>query len=90
MFMYLGLNLALPHSPQILVTSLIGTCFPIMAKRIPFLRRHIPGAVFEFAKFFGSGVILATAFIHLLEPAADEELNGDKCVQPYPNRPFAH
>jgi hypothetical protein len=65
-------------SPQILVTSLMGTCFPILAKRIPVLRRNVPGAVFEFAKYFGSGVILTTAFMHLLEPAADEELNGDK------------
>ena len=42
-----------PSSFQILVTSLMGTCFPILAKRIPFLRRHVPGAVFEFAKYVG-------------------------------------
>ncbi|BGP19243.1 hypothetical protein JCM10213_007022 [Rhodosporidiobolus nylandii] len=56
----------------ILVTSLVGTYFPVLAKRVPFLQRHVPGSVFEFAKFFGSGVILATGFIHLLEPATDE------------------
>ncbi|GAA5991051.1 hypothetical protein JCM11641_006603 [Rhodosporidiobolus odoratus] len=56
----------------ILATSLIGTYFPVLAKRVPFLRRKVPGSVFEFAKFFGSGVILATGFIHLLEPATDE------------------
>lgn len=73
-------HLTLCLIPQILVTSLIGTMFPVLAKRISFLRRNVPGAIFDFAKFFGSGVILTTAFIHLLEPAADEELNGDKCV----------
>ncbi|GAA6033172.1 hypothetical protein JCM8097_002981 [Rhodosporidiobolus ruineniae] len=56
----------------ILVTSVFGTYFPILSKRIPTLQRHVPGGVFEFAKFFGSGVILATGFIHLLEPATDE------------------
>jgi hypothetical protein len=39
-----------------------------------FFSSIVPGVVFEFAKFFGSGVILATALIHLLEPAADDEL----------------
>jgi len=34
-----------------------------MSKRIPALR--IPNTVFIIAKFFGSGVIIATAFIHV-------------------------
>ncbi|GAA5932100.1 hypothetical protein JCM1841_006863 [Sporobolomyces salmonicolor] len=55
----------------ILVTSLFGTLFPVISKRVAVLRRHVPGLVFDFAKFFGSGVILATGFIHLLEPATD-------------------
>lgn len=38
------------------------------------MRKLVPAIVFEFAKFFGSGVITATALIHLLEPAADDEL----------------
>lgn len=59
--------------------------FPVVAKRVAVLRRTIPGAVFDFAKFFGSGVILTTSIIHLLEPAADEEINGDKCVLPVAN-----
>lgn len=44
----------------ILFSSLVCTLFPIVAKRVPFLRRNVPGVVFEFAKYFGSGVILAT------------------------------
>ncbi|GAA5949382.1 hypothetical protein JCM3765_003391 [Sporobolomyces pararoseus] len=55
----------------ILATSLFATLFPVITKRVSVLRRAVPGAVFEFAKFFGSGVILATGFIHLLEPATD-------------------
>ncbi|BGP42674.1 hypothetical protein JCM10449v2_006686 [Rhodotorula kratochvilovae] len=61
----------------ILVTSLFGTMFPILSKRVNVLRRYVAGAVFEFAKFFGSGVILATGFIHLLEPAVDEIGEGN-------------
>ncbi|KAM0755469.1 ZIP zinc/iron transport family [Meredithblackwellia eburnea MCA 4105] len=56
----------------ILVTSACATLFPVMSKRISVLRRNVPGVVFEFAKFFGSGVILATGFIHLLQPATEE------------------
>jgi hypothetical protein len=39
--------------------------FPVLAKRVAAIQKRVPGAVFEFAKFFGSGVILATGFIHL-------------------------
>ncbi|GAA6023142.1 hypothetical protein JCM8202_000998 [Rhodotorula sphaerocarpa] len=61
----------------ILATSVFGTMFPILSKRVPFMRRHVPSSVFDFTKFFGSGVILTTGkcFIHLLEPAT-EELGG--------------
>jgi zinc transporter 1/2/3 len=70
------------------VTSLFGTLLPI------FLRtsKHIPKPFFEyvhhviirfrangrFAKYFGSGVIIATAFIHLLAPAF--EALGSECL----------
>jgi len=40
---------ALQHNNK-QVTSLFGTLFPIASKRIPFLRRAVPGVVFEFAK----------------------------------------
>ncbi|KAJ7214246.1 ZIP-like iron-zinc transporter [Mycena haematopus] len=55
-----------------------GTLFPILAKRSTWL--HLPKPVFEFAKYFGSGVIIATAFIHLLSPALDELSNP--CLSP--------
>ncbi|TFK39931.1 ZIP-like iron-zinc transporter [Crucibulum laeve] len=48
----------------ILIGSTGGAVFPVLAKRSKWL--HVPKAVFDFAKYFGSGVIIATAFIHLL------------------------
>ncbi|EHA24914.1 hypothetical protein ASPNIDRAFT_40838 [Aspergillus niger ATCC 1015] len=51
----------------ILITSSACTLFPVVAKRIP--RWNIPYPVYLFARYFGTGVIVATAFIHLLDPA---------------------
>ncbi|KFY98165.1 hypothetical protein V498_01631 [Pseudogymnoascus sp. VKM F-4517 (FW-2822)] len=53
-----------------------GVCFPIFA------RRHagtgVPDWLFFAVKYFGSGVIIATAFIHLLAPA--NEALTDPCL----------
>jgi hypothetical protein len=35
----------------ILLTSLIGTLFPIITKRVKYLRKRVPGVVFEFGKY---------------------------------------
>ncbi|OCT54359.1 Zinc-regulated transporter [Cladophialophora carrionii] len=51
------------------VTSSIGAVFPIFANRHRGLK--VPEWVFFICKYFGSGVIIATAFIHLLAPAID-------------------
>ena len=61
----------------ILVVSSAATFFPVIAQRAPRLR--IPLYVYLFAKYFGAGVIIATAFIHLLDPAYSE-IGGDSCV----------
>ncbi|KAI9681993.1 MAG: hypothetical protein M1817_000047 [Caeruleum heppii] len=53
----------------ILVGSSLGALFPIFANRHKGTR--VPDWVFVFTKYFGSGVIIATAFIHLLAPASD-------------------
>lgn len=58
------------------ITSSIGTVFPIFAKRHQGLK--IPEWVFFICKYFGSGVIVATAFIHLLGPA--EEALKNECL----------
>ncbi len=54
----------------ILATSAATTLFPVITRRIP--RCSVPTPVFDFAKFFGSGVIIATAFLHLLAPGSQE------------------
>lgn len=51
----------------ILFVSSAFTVFPLVATRIKVWK--IPKPFYTFARFFGSGVILATAFIHLLDPA---------------------
>ncbi|KAF8909309.1 ZIP-like iron-zinc transporter [Gymnopilus junonius] len=63
------LNLRVASIFVILVGSSTGALFPVLAKRSSWF--HVPKAVFDFAKYFGSGVIIATAFIHLLSPALD-------------------
>jgi zinc transporter 1/2/3 len=50
--------------------------FPIMARRSR--HRLVPNWVFFAAKYFGSGVIITTAFIHLLAPA--NEALGNECL----------
>jgi zinc transporter 1/2/3 len=61
----------------IFVVSTAVTFFPVLAKRNP--RLHIPQYVYLFARYFGAGVIVATAFIHLLDPAYDE-IGPASCV----------
>lgn len=64
------------------------TLFPIVTRRIP--RLSINREAFDFAKYFGSGVIIATAFIHLLAPAASDEELGSPCLSSdFQNYPFA-
>ncbi|KAL7943558.1 Zinc/iron permease [Trichoderma barbatum] len=61
----------------ILVASTATTLFPVLATRVRRLR--IPLYVYLFARYFGAGVIIATAFIHLLDPAY-EEIGPASCV----------
>ncbi|KAL8749879.1 MAG: hypothetical protein Q9184_006632, partial [Pyrenodesmia sp. 2 TL-2023] len=57
----------------ILVGSLFGAAFPVYAAR--HRGTGVPSWAFFVAKYFGSGIIIATAFIHLLAPANDALLN---------------
>ncbi|RMY50532.1 hypothetical protein D0865_06852 [Hortaea werneckii] len=61
----------------VLVVSTTLTFFPVIATRAP--RIKIPLYVYLFARYFGSGVIIATAFIHLLQPSY-EEIGSNTCV----------
>ncbi|KAI4159670.1 MAG: hypothetical protein LQ342_006363 [Letrouitia transgressa] len=56
----------------ILVGSLFGAAFPVYAARH---KVSVSGWTFFIAKYFGSGVIIATAFIHLLAPANEALTN---------------
>ncbi|THW72530.1 ZIP zinc/iron transport family [Aureobasidium pullulans] len=61
----------------ILIVSTAVTFFPVAAKRVRWLK--IPLYVYLFARYFGAGVIVATAFIHLLDPAYSE-IGPQTCV----------
>ncbi|KAK9488169.1 Zinc/iron permease [Lipomyces starkeyi] len=59
----------------IMFSSTLGALFPVLSKQS---RLNVPEFFYFIAKFFGSGVIIATAFIHLLSPAVDAL--GDPCL----------
>lgn len=61
----------------VLVTSLIATAFPVVARRVRWLR--IPQYAYVIAKNFGTGVIVTTAFIHLMDPAYSS-IGANSCV----------
>ncbi|KAI9724668.1 MAG: high-affinity Zn(2+) transporter zrt1 [Chrysothrix sp. TS-e1954] len=61
----------------VLIVSTAATFFPVLATRVR--RLKIPLYVYLFARYFGAGVIVATAFIHLLDPAYDE-IGPASCV----------
>ncbi|POR36133.1 Uncharacterized protein TPAR_03672 [Tolypocladium paradoxum] len=58
------------------VVSTLGCAFPIVAARVPGLR--IPRRFFFAVRHFGTGVLIATAFVHLL-PTAFVSL-GNPCL----------
>ena len=60
----------------ILIGSFFGAVFPVYAARHAGVK--VPTWCFFVAKYFGSGVIIATAFIHLLAPA--NEALGNECL----------
>lgn len=64
----------------ILVGSTLGAILPVWARNDPLSSKksRVPSWVFFAAKFFGSGVIVATAFIHLLAPA--HKALGNPCL----------
>ncbi|KAF2727465.1 Zinc/iron permease [Polyplosphaeria fusca] len=60
----------------VFIASAGGCGFPVMAKKVKWMK--IPPALFFFCKHFGTGVLIATAFVHLL-PTAFASLN-DPCL----------
>ena len=51
----------------ILIGSFLGCIIPLLLVRFP--QRRVPTYALFVVRYFGSGVIVATAFIHLLAPA---------------------
>lgn len=43
----------------ILIGSMFGASFPVLARRSKWLSPRVPQGVFDFAKYFGSGVIVS-------------------------------
>lgn len=60
----------------IFIGSAIGALLPVFLARSARLR--VPKLCFFIAKYFGTGVILATAWMHLLSPASDNL--RDECL----------
>lgn len=60
----------------ILVAGCFGALFPIISSKSSHIK--MPPTLFFIAKYFGSGVIIATALIHLLQPA--NEALTDPCL----------
>ncbi|KAJ6492813.1 Zinc/iron permease [Mycena vitilis] len=77
---YLGLRIAALF--VILFGSTLGALLPVLLVRRAQVQSgpQVPQAWLNFAKYFGSGVILGTAFIHLLAPGI-EALNNP-CLSP--------
>ncbi|KAK5125975.1 hypothetical protein LTR85_011330 [Meristemomyces frigidus] len=65
-----GLGVRISALFVILIVSSAVTFFPVLATRSS--RFKVPLYVYLFARYFGAGVIVATAFIHLLDPAYSE------------------
>lgn len=60
----------------ILIVSTFVTIFPILSQKHNW---KISVWFYLFARYFGAGVIIATAFVHLMDPAYSE-IGGDSCV----------
>lgn len=71
----------------IMVGGCFGALFPIIASRQTLV--NMPWWTFFAAKFFGSGVIIATALIHLLQPA--NQALSTECLDPaWQEYPYAY
>ncbi|KAI0730933.1 ZIP zinc/iron transport family [Earliella scabrosa] len=72
----------------ILVGSLAGALFPVLAKKTKWVGERIPQPVFDAAKYFGSGVIISTALIHLLAHAL-HSLDSPCLAEAWGDYPYA-
>ena len=50
----------------ILIGSMFGALFPVLARRTKWLSSRVPHGLFDFAKYFGSGVIVRPHYFSFL------------------------
>ena len=62
----------------IMASSLLGALVPVLLSRQK--KMHVPKFTFFICKYFGTGVIIATAWMHLLAPASQQL--SDPCLKP--------
>lgn len=72
--------------PVLFVVSALGSFTPLLAAYSTKFR--VPGWIFDAIKYFGSGVIIATGFIHLMAEAA-ANLSNECLGPPFTEYPFA-
>lgn len=71
----------------ILVAGAFGALFPVISSKAS--RLNIPPVFFFMAKYFGSGVIVSTALIHLMQPGS--KALSSPCLGPgWNSYPFAY
>lgn len=56
-------NITLTRTVIVFAASIGGAGFPVVAKKVKWM--NIPPKVFFFCKHFGTGVLIATAFVHV-------------------------
>ncbi|WYZ37787.1 hypothetical protein EsH8_II_001293 [Colletotrichum jinshuiense] len=74
----------------VLAFSIFGAGFPVVAKKVKWMK--VPPKVFFACKHFGTGVLIATAFVHLLPTAFGSLTNPclpDLFTKDYPPLPGA-
>ncbi|KAF5099592.1 hypothetical protein D0Z00_001602 [Geotrichum galactomycetum] len=84
-FEYMGLRISSVF--VVFIASLLGVMLPLVASRVE--RINLPSWVYFFARYFGSGVIVATAFIHLLFEA-NENLSSPCLPDAFRDFPYAY
>ncbi|KAI3714265.1 hypothetical protein L1987_72862 [Smallanthus sonchifolius] len=70
----------------ILITSIIGVCLPLISRSIPALSPD--RSLFVIVKAFASGIILATAFMHVLPDSFDMLRSTCLADNPWQKFPF--
>ncbi|PWA70952.1 zinc/iron permease [Artemisia annua] len=81
-----ALNLKIIGIATILITSIIGVCLPLITRSVPALSPD--RSLFVIVKAFASGIILATAFMHVLPDSFDMLRSSCLADNPWHKFPF--